>query len=55
MRSYSVDHSAMYLMQLPKRPWYRIPPQMVNSYLRAGAAIKVSKHGDRWVPIALPD
>lgn len=45
----------MYLMQLPTRQWYRIPPGMVNNYLRAGAAIKISKHGSAWVPITSPD
>jgi hypothetical protein len=55
MKTYRVDHEAMYLMQLPKRPWYRIPPAMVNNYLRAGADIKVSKHGSAWVLITWPD
>jgi hypothetical protein len=55
MPSYRVDHAAMYLMQLPTRHWYRIPPLMVNSYLRAGASVKVSKHGSAWEPITWPD
>ena len=54
MKKDLVDKDALYYMQLYSKYWYRIPPQMVNIFLRAGAVVKRAQGGTGWTILENP-
>lgn len=49
--TYAVDKDALYLAQLEGTGWTRIPSQIVNALLRAGAIVKEQHCGKGWTVI----
>lgn len=51
MKTFVPDEKVIYMMEVGPGNWYRIPHQMVLSYLSRGSIVRERRNGTGWVQL----